>query len=321
MKFNSNNTMMFILMNMSILMIMSSNNILYSWISMEINLFVFMPLISESKKMKDHPMKYFIIQSLSSSTMLMSILFNSFIDSPINSSIILMISMLMKSGMVPFHIWVPNLMYKLTWNMCLTISTIQKIPPTIIISQLTNFNLLIMPMVLSLTVGPLAALNQLSMKKIMAYSSISSSPWMISSLFISNQMFMLFLITYSMILLTIMVLFKKFNLNFINQMNSNNKNFNFTIIISSISLSGMPPTTGFTPKWMILSKMNEISMILSSTMIISSFMLTFVYLKMSKMLMMNNMMKKKNNKKNMFNNLFNIINLVGLPLTMILKST
>nr|YP_010990669.1 NADH dehydrogenase subunit 2 [Pitambara triremiprocta]WOW99113.1 NADH dehydrogenase subunit 2 [Pitambara triremiprocta] len=320
MKMNSTKFSMVLILILSSFMLISSNNMLFSWMSMEINLFVFMPMITNSNKMKDQPMKYFIIQSMSSSMLLMSILMNSFTETPISVSILLMTSMLMKTGMFPLHVWVPMLMYKLKWNLCFLLSTWQKILPTIIISQMVSFKLMNLPMMMSLIIPPIIATKQLSTKKIFAYSSISNMPWMISSMYISKQMFTMFLTIYSIILFTIMKLMKKMNMLFINQIKSMNKMDKLSLIVSSLSMSGMPPMTGFLTKWMILMKMNEMSLITSISMITSSMISMYIYMKLSKNIFMNSALKKKNKKKNLFINLINIINLMGLPMFLILKS-
>nr|YP_010990565.1 NADH dehydrogenase subunit 2 [Kodaianella bicinctifrons]WOW98879.1 NADH dehydrogenase subunit 2 [Kodaianella bicinctifrons] len=320
MKTNLTKMTMMSIMITTIIMVTSSNNILFSWMSMEINLISFLPILTESKKMTDQPMKYFIVQSLSSSTMLMSILMNSIIESPLNESIILMTSMLMKMGMMPFHLWMPNLMQSMTWMNCFIMSTMQKISPTILISQTMNFHIMMYPMILSLIASPISTINQLSTKKIMAYSSISNSPWMIMSMMISKTKFIMFMIIYSMITVMIMKSMKKMNFMFINQsLNKSNKK-KLSMIINILSMSGMPPMLGFVPKWIILQSMINISIMMVSSMIISSILSMFIYMKMISTMMMTASTTKKTKKEiaEKENNM--TINLLTLPLMVLFKS-
>nr|UVV36449.1 NADH dehydrogenase subunit 2 [Nogodinidae sp.] len=322
MKMNLTKMSMLMMMIMSTMMILSSNNMLFSWMSMEINLIVFMPLITKSKKMTDQSMKYFIVQSLSSSMMLMSMLINSTIEYPINSSIMLMTSMLMKTGMIPFHLWMISMMQSMTWENCLLFSTWQKIAPTIMMSQIMSMKSMMLPMILSLLYAPISAMKQLSTKKIMAYSSISNSTWMILSAMMSKMMFMMFMWLYSMLNMILMKTFKMKNIMFINQMNKmNTKNSKMSMIMNMMSISGMPPLAGFFPKWMILQTMSSISMTMSTSMIISSMMSTFIYMKMTSIIVMESSTKKKSLKKEkMLIETSITLNMLGMPAFLILKS-
>nr|YP_010990643.1 NADH dehydrogenase subunit 2 [Klapperibrachys cremeri]WOW99074.1 NADH dehydrogenase subunit 2 [Klapperibrachys cremeri] len=321
MKMNSTKLMFMTILLLSTLMVVSSNNILMSWMAMEMNLFMFLPLMTKKKKMKDQPMKYFIIQSLSSSTMLMSILMNSNSEIPLSTSILLMTSMLMKMGMMPFHLWMPMIMNKLSWNKCFLLSTWQKIAPVNILSQLTEFKLLMLPMCVSLILAPISAIKQLSMKKIMAYSSISNTPWMITSMMISKTLFSIFMFTYSIITFMMMKTMKNMNLNFINQMMTSTNLQKMNLIVLTLSISGMPPTTGFLPKWLILNQLINLSETISVSMITSSIISTFLYMKMSKNFMTSMNLKKKIKKKSKKLKYIIPFNMLGFPLIMILKSS
>nr|UDL72097.1 NADH dehydrogenase subunit 2 [Peltonotellus sp.] len=303
----------------STIMMLSSNNLMFSWMSMEINLISFLPIIIYSKKTKDQPMKYFIIQSLSSSMMLMSILLNSKTETPINLSIMMMVSMLMKMGMIPFHLWLPSMMKSLTWENCFLFTTWQKISPTILISQMFSMKEMILPMIFSLLFSPISMMKTTSTKKIMGFSSINNSPWMISSMILSKNIFMMFITVYTTINFMIMNNFMKSNIMFINQINEKDKNMKLSMIINFISISGMPPMMGFFPKWMILQKMIELSKLISMMMIISSFLTTMIYMKMIMTLMSSMTLKKKNFKKKSNKNMDISLNMLGMSVFLMMN--
>nr|YP_010990617.1 NADH dehydrogenase subunit 2 [Diostrombus politus]WOW99035.1 NADH dehydrogenase subunit 2 [Diostrombus politus] len=319
MKMNSSKMLFMFMMTISMLMTISSNNILFSWMSMEINLISFIPMLTESKKLKDETMKYLIIQSTSSSLMLMSILMNSILETPLEMSIMMLMSMLMKMGMMPTHLWMPSLMQKISWNKCLIMSTIQKIIPTTIMCQTINFEMMLIPMIISLILSPISGMKQLSTKKMMAYSSISNSPWMISSMLMSKQQFMYFMLIYSTINWMLMSTFNKLNMMYMNQLKKMNKLQKINLISKILSISGMPPMLGFFPKWMIIQTMIIKSMIVSISMILSSMMSMFMYMKMTSTTILNMSTKKKNLISMKSNIMFSIINMMGIPLSMILK--
>nr|QWS05458.1 NADH dehydrogenase subunit 2 [Zecheuna tonkinensis] len=321
MKINITKTTMISTMIMSTMASLSSNNFIFSWMMMEINMISFLPIMTKSNKMKDQTMKYFIIQSMASSMMLMSMLMNSCIETPINTSIMMMTSMLMKLGLIPFHIWMPMIMNSMTWENCMMMTTIQKIIPIMLSSQMLSTKMTSLPMIMSLMIAPMSAMKQLSMKKIMAFSSITNTPWMIMSMTNSKNQFMMFFMIYSTITIMIMKKFKKMNMMYVNQINMTKIKEKVSILILWMSMSGMPPTTGFIPKWFILQSTMSWTMTLSTTMIMSSMLTTFMYIKMiSPMIMISSQTKKKIKKNKKDKDLSIILNMIGLPMMLMMKS-
>nr|QPN48735.1 NADH dehydrogenase subunit 2 [Lycorma delicatula] len=319
MKMNLSKMMFIMTMTMSIMMSMSSNSMMFSWMSMEINLISFLPLLKKSNKMNEQSMKYLIIQSMSSSIMMTSMIINAIINCPINESILMMMSILMKMGMIPFHLWVPSIMQMMSWEMCMMMMTMQKMIPTIIATQMTSIKLMMMSMIMSMIMAPISGMKQTSLKKLMAYSSISNSPVMIFSLMISKQQFIFLLIMYTTINLTMMNTFKKNNINFLNQINNQTNLTKMSLMISSLSMSGMPPTLGFLMKWMIMKSTICMTPMIPLIMLISSILSTFMYLNMMipTMTKSNKLKMKKLMKKESIIPI--ILNLMGIPMMMIFK--
>nr|QPN51647.1 NADH dehydrogenase subunit 2 [Lycorma delicatula]QPN51660.1 NADH dehydrogenase subunit 2 [Lycorma delicatula]QPN51751.1 NADH dehydrogenase subunit 2 [Lycorma delicatula] len=319
MKMNLSKMMFIMTMTMSIMMTMSSNSMMFSWMSMEINLISFLPLLKKSNKMNEQSMKYLIIQSMSSSIMMTSMIINAIINCPINESILMMMSILMKMGMIPFHLWVPSIMQMMSWEMCMMMMTMQKMIPTIIATQMTSIKLMMMSMIMSMIMAPISGMKQTSLKKLMAYSSISNSPVMIFSLMISKQQFIFLLIMYTTINLTLMNTFKKNNINFLNQINNQTNLTKMSLMISSLSMSGMPPTLGFLMKWMIMKSTICMTPMIPLIMLISSILSTFMYLNMMipTMTKSNKLKMKKLMKKESIIPI--ILNLMGIPMMMIFK--
>nr|YP_010580879.1 NADH dehydrogenase subunit 2 [Pyrops viridirostris]UZT27064.1 NADH dehydrogenase subunit 2 [Pyrops viridirostris] len=315
MKMNSSNIMFLTIMTMSVMMSMTSNNFLTTWTSMEINLISFVPLMKKSNKMNEQSMKYLIIQSVASSIMMASMIMNSIINHPINESIMMMTGVLMKVGMMPFHLWLPMTMQMVSWTVCKMMMTMQKIIPTIVASQMTSLKLMMTPMMLSMMVGPIVGMKQTSMKKMMAYSSITNSPIMIICLKSSKSQFMLFFLFYSMINILMINLMKSKNINFMNQLNKQTNMTKMSMLVSAMSMSGMPPTTGFLIKWMVMKSSMEMSTIIPMMMIGSSLISTFMYLNMiipSLTKSQKNKMETSDEKSE--STMVMIINLLGIPM-------
>nr|UAT98591.1 NADH dehydrogenase subunit 2 [Pyrops clavatus] len=317
---NSSNIMFMMVLTMSVIMSMSSNNFMTTWISMEINLITFMPMMKKSNKMNEQSMKYLIIQSVASSIMMASMIINSIINHPINESIMMMSGVLTKVGMMPFHLWLPMTMQMMSWKMCMMMMTLQKIIPTMMTTQMTNIKMMIMPMMMSMMMGPIVGMKQTSMKKLMAYSSITNSPIMIVSLHTSKQQFIMFFTMYSMINIMMMKLMESNNILFLNQMNSQTSMTKMSMMISAFSMSGMPPTTGFLIKWMIMKSSMEMSIIIPMMMISSSVMSTFMYLNMflpSMTKSTESKMKYKNKKMKKESIMVMTMNTMGIPMMML----
>nr|QBZ38095.1 NADH dehydrogenase subunit 2 [Cemus sauteri] len=313
MKLNSSKLIFLNIINLSTLISFSVNNWLTMWILMELSLFMFIPLMSKNK-VNDQSMKYFIIQSFSSYLFIFSMMMNSIKETRLDT-LITLISLSIKIGLTPFHIWKPVIMHKLAWEECFLLTTLIKITPMILINKTISLKLMIPPLIMNLMLGSISGVNQLSLKKMMAFSSIFNLTWMASSFFISKKMFLTFLVMYFLLNFKIINFFKKNNLMYKNQLLSINIKSKLSINLSILSISGIPPLTGFYPKMMILSELSKSMMILPVSMILTSLISIFMYLQMNTFMFTNFFLKKKNSKLIFFKN-FNSLNLLVFPLMM-----
>nr|YP_009987492.1 NADH dehydrogenase subunit 2 [Bambusiphaga furca]QBZ37952.1 NADH dehydrogenase subunit 2 [Bambusiphaga furca] len=315
MKLNSSNFMCLMMMLTTTTMSLMINNWLFMWILMEINLFMFMPLMSKNK-INDQSIKYFIIQSFSSHLLMFSILMVSILMMPPKNSLIVMIALMMKTGMAPLHLWLPEIMNKMKWNECLMLASPLKIIPMILMSKFTSMKMVIIPMMLSLMMGCLSGLNQTCLKKMMAFSSIFNLAWMISSFMTSKKVMLLFMMIYTSLNFKIMMFFKKMNIQYMNQINQLELKKKIKINMMILSLSGLPPMMGFFPKWMILKEMVMKSNIMCFTMIMTSLISMFMYMQISSFTFSNLSMKKKMILENKMSSI-NLINLMYIPIMLI----
>nr|YP_009987518.1 NADH dehydrogenase subunit 2 [Chloriona tateyamana]QBZ37978.1 NADH dehydrogenase subunit 2 [Chloriona tateyamana] len=311
MKLNTSKMIFLNVITLSALVSLSVNNWMMIWIMMELALFMMIPLISKNK-ISDQSMKYFIIQSTSSYILIFSILCNSMKETNLNS-LVCMISLILKTGMSPFHAWKPEIMSKMTWKECMLLTTIVKIPPMILMNSLIKLDLMILPMILSLAVGSLGGMNQLNLKKLMAYSSIFNLTWMSSAFLLSKKIMLSFLILYSMLTIKAMWFFKKQNLIYMNQMSSLPLKMKMSLTLNLLSISGLPPLTGFFPKWIVLNELLKTSLFIPSMMILTSIASIFMYIQMNTFTLSNLTIKKKINKISLYSNL-SLLNLFSLPI-------
>nr|QKY63884.1 NADH dehydrogenase subunit 2 [Triatoma recurva] len=270
--------------------VISSETWLGMWMGLEMNLISFIPILYKSKNMSSSEscMIYFLIQSLGSMLMLMSVLLNSsIVISPIMGeefiNMALLLSMMIKLGVPPFHFWFPEILEKMSWTNCTILMTWQKIAPLCVMSHIVKNPILPIIIALTVIVGAIGGLNQTSLRKILGYSSINHMGWMIACMKFNNEFWLNYLMIYSTIVLMMTILFNSYSSFFINQIvNSSPSLMEKTlIIILFLSLGGLPPFIGFLPKWLVIQSMiSSNSITIMFIMIMSSLITLFYYLRL-----------------------------------------
>nr|APZ75697.1 NADH dehydrogenase subunit 2 [Castor canadensis] len=260
---------------------MMSSHWLVMWAGLEINMLAFIPLLINkgSPRSTEAATKYFMTQATASMLLLMAIVINT-LDSGQWSithtqnyitSFMALMALTMKLGLAPFHLWVPEVTQGTTLMSGMLLLTWQKLAPISILYQLMpsiNHQLLMLMALLSIMVGGWGGLNQTQLRKIMAYSSIAHMGWMMAIIPYSPMAFMLNLTIY--ILLTI-TMFTMINHNTNTSTLTLAHSWNVTpmitpmLLISLLSLGGLPPLTGFLPKWIIIDELTKNDLILMPT--------------------------------------------------------
>nr|YP_010692496.1 NADH dehydrogenase subunit 2 [Dercas lycorias]WBV74649.1 NADH dehydrogenase subunit 2 [Dercas lycorias] len=289
---NSNKMFFSFILFFSTLISISSNSWLGCWIGLEINLLSFIPLISNNKNLMhtEASLKYFLVQSIASINFIFIILFKMFFmkNFEINNLFSIMInsSLLMKMGSTPFHFWFPNIMEGLNWINCFILMSWQKISPMILLSYYFNNNFIMIIMIMNVMIGSLSGFNQTSIRKLMTFSSINNLGWLLSSLMISENMWLLYFSFYTFMIFIMCLMFFYMNIFYLNQIINLNLNFSLKIslFINFFSLGGLPPFMGFFPKWMIINYMISynlyfmIFIFLMSSLIMLFFYIRIIYL-------------------------------------------
>nr|UJY97869.1 NADH dehydrogenase subunit 2 [Anastatus fulloi] len=301
----------------SSMMIFSSNSWISMWMIMELNSMSFIMLLIYNKNMKyDIPMNFFLVQSFNSYIFLMSSM-NIFYS--LNMIILTWFTLITKMGIPPFYLWYLKIMKFINWFNLLILSTIQKIIPLIIMNNIYKFMnkkfmiFFLMNLIIASLVSTILSMNHFSMKIILTYSSIIQMSWIIILSMINEMMMINFFMIYSLISLSMIFTFNKFNINFINNMNlmKFNNNFMFLMLnMSLFSLASIPPFTGFLMKWISIQtfiiNLNFWMMIL---LIFSALISSFIYIRIIFINILNFSYSMKFNFKNInfLNNLnFNI---------------
>nr|UQJ73331.1 NADH dehydrogenase subunit 2 [Pseudodiamesa sp. 1XL] len=270
------------------LITVSSTSWFGAWMGLEINLLSFIPLMMNTNNLlsSEASLKYFLTQALASSVLLFAVIFFFMLSNWSNSTmeiyvnLLISSSLLLKSGAAPFHFWFPSVMEGLSWNNSLILMTWQKIAPMMLISYCMNFNFFTIVIMCSILIGSLGGLNQTSLRKLMAFSSINHLGWMIAGMMNSENLWMSYFLFYCFLSFTIVFMFNNFKLFNINQMFSlfnGNSIIKFMMFLSLLSLGGLPPFMGFLPKWLIIESMINLNMFFLLTLMVTFTLITLFF--------------------------------------------
>nr|ADU55086.1 NADH dehydrogenase subunit 2 [Dosidicus gigas]ADU55088.1 NADH dehydrogenase subunit 2 [Dosidicus gigas] len=321
-KFFPSNFLFILIMIMGTLFSLSSSHWLTMWMGLEINLMGFLPLMNIKGKTleAEASMKYFIIQSMSSSILIISsvLMYNNtlswysmFTDSTFSLMIIL--SLVLKLGGAPLHFWMPSIAKQMSWSILFMMLTWQKLAPLLMLS-LVNSNLMVVMLIsmASTIVGSIMALNQTNIQLIMTYSSISHLGWMLSMITINSSLTMMYFFTYIMISMPLMNMLSMTLGNHLFMLTQQTKMNNMIPISLILSLGGLPPLLGFMSKLIILISLIEMKlMMLAMFMFVGTLISLYFYLNMSLMLMIKSYKNLHSNTANKMYNPIISFNLLG----------
>lgn len=258
---------------------------LYSiWVRLELNIIIFLALCitSYSTPTREVLLKYFIIQAFRTAVFLWFFFVKCLAFSSRFSETGLLIAILVKLGVPPFHNWVISIIISLRWGLIFLISTIQKVLPILMLVFIELRNSLSL---LIFTGAILVVINTLSINSLktgLAFSSVFSGLWVIAGApSISKRV--LFIVLYGMALAALMVFISSWNRSYkLSYRIGFNSRFlgGFFPCMLLLNLGGMPPFAGFWGKVIILLEvLNNYVFLTAFILTISSVYLIYLYLK------------------------------------------
>nr|ACC68429.1 NADH dehydrogenase subunit 2 [Anniella pulchra]ACC68431.1 NADH dehydrogenase subunit 2 [Anniella pulchra]ACC68433.1 NADH dehydrogenase subunit 2 [Anniella pulchra]ACC68435.1 NADH dehydrogenase subunit 2 [Anniella pulchra] len=277
---------------------MSSYHWLLAWMGLELNTLAILPIISKSHhpRATEASTKYFLTQAAASALILFSSLVNAQTTGQWNilqlehplAQILLTVALAMKLGLSPTHFWLPEVLQGSSLKTTLIIITWQKLAPTTILfltwNQTSALTITTMG-ILSVLTGGLGGLNQTQLRKIIAFSSIAHLGWMATVITKSNKLALLNLTIYIMIsapLMLALILFSTKTVPDLTTTWTTSPLLTTLTMTTLLSLGGLPPLTGFLPKWLILEELLKQNMALPATlMAMMTLMSLFFYLRLS----------------------------------------
>nr|QIP52513.1 NADH dehydrogenase subunit 2 [Dobsonia sp. 050810x2F] len=280
------------------MIVMTSSHWLTVWIGFEMNMLAIIPILMKkySPRSMEASTKYFLTQATASMLLMLAITINLVhsgqwsVTKPLTpmASIIMTLALAMKLGLAPFHFWVPEVAQGIQLSSGLILLTWQKLAPMSILYQISptiNLDLLLMMSILSVAIGGWGGLNQTQLRKIMAYSSIAHMGWMTAIMSYNPTMTLLNLMIYILLTTTtFMMLMLNSSTTTLSLSHTWNKMPLLTtaILTTMLSLGGLPPLSGFIPKWMIIQEMTKNdSIIMPTIMAITALLNLYFYMRLT----------------------------------------
>nr|YP_009659091.1 NADH dehydrogenase subunit 2 [Gephyrocharax atracaudatus]QCQ81476.1 NADH dehydrogenase subunit 2 [Gephyrocharax atracaudatus]QYJ09236.1 NADH dehydrogenase subunit 2 [Gymnocorymbus ternetzi] len=270
-----------------------SSHWLLAWIGLEINTLAILPLMAQ----RHHPRateaatKYLLIQAASTAMLLYATTFNAWSQGEWNivqindqiATTLIVLALAMKLGLAPFHFWLPEVMQGLTLITGLILATWQKLAPLALLLQISHVAHPLILTALGITstlMAGWAGMNQTQLRKIMAYSSTAHLGWIIIIIQYTPHLAVLTLGIYVFMTMTAFLTLKATSstkINMLAQSWSKNPVMATIMLLILLSLAGLPPLTGFLPKWLILEELTKQAMTALATLIAMSALLSLYF--------------------------------------------
>nr|YP_010950502.1 NADH dehydrogenase subunit 2 [Bathyraja interrupta]WMI36458.1 NADH dehydrogenase subunit 2 [Bathyraja interrupta] len=273
------------------------------WMGLEINTMAIIPLMiyQQHPRAVEATTKYFLTQATASALLLFAGTTNAWMTGQWNvtdliyptSATLITLALALKIGLAPMHFWLPEVLQGLNLTTGLILSTWQKLAPFAILLQLyplLNPNILITMGIMSIIVGGWGGLNQTQLRKILAYSSIAHLGWMVTIIHFTPELTLLNLIMYMMMTTSMFLIFNSLNSMKINSISismTKSPLLSIMALMILLSLGGLPPLSGFMPKWLILQELTKQDLFIPATiMALATLLSLFFYLRLCYMIVL-----------------------------------
>jgi NADH-quinone oxidoreductase subunit N len=282
---------------LGMMVMISANHFLVLYMGLELlslSLYAMVALQRDSAVATEAAMKYFVLGALASGLLLygMSMLYGATGSLNINQIatviqhssgnhviltfglVFIVAGLAFKLGVVPFHMWIPDVYQGAPTAVTLFIGSAPKIAAFAFVSRLLVEGLqglvqdwqgmLIIMAFLSMAIGNITAIAQTNIKRMLAYSTISHMGFMLlgflsgtlngysSSMFYVLVYVLMSLGGFGMIMLLSRQGFEAENLEDFKGLNQRSPWYAFMMLLLMFSMAGIPPTVGFFAKLSVL---------------------------------------------------------------------
>ncbi len=202
---------------------------------------------------------------------------------------LVLVAMFIELGIVPFHMWLPDVYQSAPLLVSLQIATIPKIALAFIcwrLLQIYDFSVDILYQIimflsmLSLLIGSLFGLTQRSIKKILAYSTIHHMGFVLLAILVTKNDTINYVLLYvaayviaSMVAFGCLLQFKANGLlieevSDLAGISKLKPYYSLALMLSMLSMAGIPPLLGFHAKFIVLNQFINTSNVLVPTVIL-----------------------------------------------------
>nr|AFZ93798.1 NADH dehydrogenase subunit 2 [Lamprolepis smaragdina] len=283
---------------MSTILTMSSFHWLLAWMGLELNTLAIIPILAKQHhpRATEATTKYFLTQAAASAVLLFASTTNAWTTGTMDinqltnepACIMLTMALSMKLGLAPLHFWLPEVLQGTPLSTALIITTWQKLAPISLLYMTHNAinpPILLTMGILSTLVGGWGGLNQTQTRKIMAFSSVAHLGWMASIATINPNILLINLFLYIIMTTTAFMMLIYTSSKTIKDLTTSwmiSPPTTAMMLILLMSLGGLPPLTGFVPKWLILQELTTNHLSTTATiMALSALLSLFFYLRIA----------------------------------------
>jgi NADH-quinone oxidoreductase subunit N len=309
---------------LGMILIISANDLLMLYLGLELQSLTFFILAAIKRNGEfstEAGLKYFILGAVSSGLFLLGCAYTYLVTghtgysalselslaglSSTFGAILILIALLWKVGAGPLHMWVPDVYEGSPSIITALFAIVPKISIIGVIIRLITGpfigvlsdiqSLLILSAILSLLAGCIGALNQSKLKRVLAYSAISHTGFLLAGIsagsiegLIATLIYNVLYIFMSFNTFTIIVSLFPSSANYssmIAGLSRHNLILALTLAIALLSLAGIPPLAGFISKyWVLIATFKSNLYFLTGVAITASVISAFFYLQLVKIM-------------------------------------
>lgn len=235
---------LWLVLSRSILLLIRRTSWIMIWFSLELNTLSFLLLLTIFREYVNQGVKYFLIQTITTLLLVNRIL--------LSITRILPIIIIMKIGLLPFHMWILDLLKEIDLIIIFTLFTFQKLPLFYILMFSYHFaSWYYLLTILLLLIWTLSLMTrEIRILIILLFSSIRHRYWMLLILQ-SLLVFITYFIAYSFFLLIVVY---RLQIGYTPLYTTTGNNF---LIVSLWGFRGFPPFTLFIFKWWVILILRE----------------------------------------------------------------
>ncbi len=319
---------LFALLGMNVMI--SANHFLTLYLGLELlslSMYALVALQRDSAVATEAAMKYFVLGALASGLLLygMSMFYgatgslelgaisDAIANGVQNKSLLafglvfIVSGLAFKLGVVPFHMWVPDVYHGAPTAMTMLIGSVPKLAAFAFVARILVEGLqglqhdwsgmLIILAIASMAIGNLAAIAQTNLKRMFAYSTITHMGFMVlglisggvegygSSMFYAVVYVMMSLGAFGMIMILSRAGFEADTLDDFKGLNQRSPWLAFMMMLLMVSMAGIPPTVGFYAKFSVLNAIVQTGHVwLAVVAVLFSLIGAFYYLRVIKVM-------------------------------------